>query len=126
MSGKRRAGLWALLAFSLIWLGPALACGSFQPRPTPVPSPVVLEGAGQPAQEAATPTPALIIEPTPTPISQPTATFTPTPLPGTALVIGEPARIAAAGGLNVRETPGTSGVVVTRLGFGQRVTVIDG
>jgi hypothetical protein len=64
--------------------------------------------------------------PTPTPEAEPTATFTPTPVPGTALAIGQPARIAAPGGLNMRQTPSTSGTIVTYLAGGQVVDVIDG
>ncbi len=128
-TARRRLGLYLFLAFSLLWLGPALACGSFAPRPTPTPTmPPVTQPT--PVSQAAgggvaTPTPSLLV-PTPTPLAQPTATFTPTPLPGTAIVVGGPVRIAAPGGLNLRETASTSGPIITRLGFGQVVTVVDG
>lgn len=124
-----------LLAFSLLWLAPTLACGSFAPRPTPTPSPPPVnqesqtgaavgaggEGGGIVMQEV-TPT----LPPTATPEAEPTATFTPTPMPGTALAIGQPARIAAPGGLNMRQTPSTSGAIVTYLAGGQVVDVIAG
>jgi len=130
-SARRRLGLYLFLAFSLLWLGPALACGSFAPRPTPTPTrpPVTLLTPASPAVPgqggAATPTPGLVL-PTATLPPQPTATFTPTPLPGTAIVVGAPVRIAAPGGLNLRESASTSGPIITRLGFGQVVTVVDG
>lgn len=115
--------LTALLVLSLLWLGPTLACGSFAPRPTPTPTPLPTDTP----QTAATPTAApALLEPTATFTPNPTATFTPTPQPGTELMVGEPARIAAGGGLNLRETPNTDGELVVRLGFGQRVTVVDG
>ncbi len=124
---RARVGLYLLLVLSVIWIGPMLACGSFAPRPTPTPQ---VPEPGAPAQvggstQAATPTPGLLV-PTPTPVPQPTATFTPTPVPGTAIVVGGRARIAAAGGLNLRESASTSGPIVTRLGFGQVVDVIEG
>jgi hypothetical protein len=57
---------------------------------------------------------------------EPTPTTTPTPLPGTALMVGQPARVAAGGGLNMREEPRTDGELITRLGAGQRVSVVEG
>ncbi len=117
---SRRRLLYALLGALLVLAGPALACGSFQPRPTPTPT----FPAPAPEQPQAPAPPVAVDFPTPTP--EPTPTFTPTPLPGTALVVGQPARVVAPGGLNIRETPGTGGPIVTRLGFGQRVTVLDG
>ncbi len=120
-SSKRRA-LYALLGALLVLAGPALACGSFQPRPTPTPT----TAAGAPLQPLATEPPVVLELPTPTPVLEPTPTFTPTPIPGTALAVGQPARVAAPGGLNIRETPGTSGPIITRLGFGQLVTVLEG
>ncbi len=126
-----------LLALSILWLAPTLACGSFAPRPTPTPSPApASQGASDSTLPAAggesdssgvvmqevTPTP----PPTPTPEDEATPTFTPTPVPGTALAIGQPARIAAPGGLNMRQTPSTGGAIVTYLAGGQVVDVIAG
>ncbi len=124
-----------LFALSLLWAGPALACGSFAPRPTPTPPPPVLQTQTQPEAGASqgnagaqiqlqevTPTPAI----TDTPVPEATATFTPTPEPGTALAIGQPARIAAPGGLNMRATPGTGGAIVTYLSGGQVVDIVEG
>jgi hypothetical protein len=127
-SERHRRALLAFLAGSLIWLGPILACGSFQPRPTPTPTPSQAEILAAQAQPTPTPTETPVI------IIQPTATFTPEPepptpvpaQPGTDLQVGQPARVIAAGGLNIRETPSTGGTLVIQLGVGQRVDVIDG
>lgn len=126
---RRRQVTASLLVMSLIWLGPILACGSFQPRPTPTPSPAPTQAAAAGAQSAApipTDTPVIIIEPTATPTPEPTATFTPTPLPGTVLAVGQPARVVAAGGLNMRDAPASSGTLLLQLGVGQRVNVLEG
>jgi uncharacterized protein YgiM (DUF1202 family) len=125
----RQRGMVALLALSLLWLMPILACGSFQERPTPTPPPAVERQpvADTPAfAPVPTDTPSIVVEPTPTFTPEPTPTDTPTPMPGTVLVVGEPARVVAGGGLNLRETPSTDSTLVTRLGAGQRVTVTEG
>ncbi|MCB0046726.1 MAG: SH3 domain-containing protein [Caldilineaceae bacterium] len=134
---QQKSSHWSVrvaLAFSILWLAPTLACGSFAPRPTPTPT---LPTAGQVDQaggqtgsdpaagivlQEVTPTPL----PTNTPEAAPTATFTPTPVPGTALAVGQPARIAAPGGLNMRQTASTAGAIVTYLAGGQVVDVIAG
>ncbi len=121
-----------LFAVSLIWLLPALACGSFAPRPTPTPTagpeatvlPEVV-GAAPGAQPAVQTTPLPVVD-TPTPLPEATPTFTPTSEPGTALAAGRPARIVAPGGLNMRDVPSTGGVLVVQAGAGQLVTVVDG
>jgi hypothetical protein len=134
---QRSWQLRILLALSILWLAPTLACGSFAPRPTPTPSPAPASQGAAPStspdaggesdssgivMQEVTPT----LPPTPTPEDEPTPTFTPTPVPGTALAIGQPARIAAPGGLNMRQTPSTGGTIVTYLAGGQVVDVIAG
>jgi|GEM_PF-417703 len=119
------------LGISIIWLGPTLACGSFAPRPSPTPTAVVtvLEPATVPAiggPLAAPITATLALLPTEAPTLAPTPTFTATPPPGTALAQGQPARVTTADGLNLRSTASTNGELLTRLGDGQRVTVLDG
>lgn len=128
-----------LLALSLLWLLPALACGSFAPRPTPTPTAntpdtffpltnTVTAGEGEPEagiQPVPQATPAPLI-PTDTPVAEPTATFTATPAPGTALQPGQPARVTAPAGLNMRIEPASSATLVLQLGTGQRVTVVEG
>jgi hypothetical protein len=124
-----RRRLQALLAVSIIWAGPLLACGSFAPRPTTVPTPLPL-ATPAPGNTAtplidlqATPIP-LAVADTPTP--EPTATFTPTPLPGTALAVGQPARVTAPAGLNMRDRAATGGALLLQLSTNQRVTVVEG
>ncbi len=121
-----------LFAVAIIWLGPTLACGSFAPRPLPTatiavintPEPQQTEaGTGGPIVEI---TPTVALQPTDTPLAAPTPTFTVTPAPGTALAKGQPARIATEDGLNLRDKPSTNGQLLTRLGGGQKVTVVDG
>lgn len=137
--GKRVNLLKSLLAISLLWAVPTIACGSFAPRATPTPTQIQLgaaEGAAQPGAndtpnapttngntQAATPLP---VAPTVTPIPQPTPTFTSTPEPGTAIAVGQPARIVAPYGLNIRTDASANAQLVTQLGTGQRVTVVEG
>lgn len=123
--------LWrlrALLVLSLIWLAPTLACGSFAPRPTATPTlPPVTEqppaAAGEPEVLSVTEAPAIAAD-SPTPA--PTATFTPTPMPGTVLAVGQQARVTAPAGLNYRDTPSTSGSLLGQLGTGQLVNIVEG
>lgn len=128
---SRKWRLRALLATSLIWLGPTLACGSFAPRPTPTPTPPPVETAAVTAA-AATATPVISLGNTPvpvtadTPTAAPTATFTVTPVPGTALAVGQPARVVAPDGLNMRDQPSASGQLLLLLPANQRVTVMEG
>jgi len=123
------------MVLSLLWLLPALACGSFAPRPTPTPTPpvaadpfvtaeTIAEGTSAvPLVASATPIPLI---PTNTAVVQATPTFTATPPPGTALQAGQPARITAPAGLNVRTNPSAGGSLVLQLGTGQLVTVVEG
>lgn len=121
-----------LLLVSLIWLAPTIACGSFAPRPTATPTlpPVVQQPPtqvteGEPEVEAlATQLAPGAVADTATPA--PTATFTPTPLPGTALSVGQQARVTAPAGLNFRDVPSTDGQLLGQLGTGQLVNLIDG
>lgn len=117
-----------LLALSLLWLAPALACGSFAPRPTATPTlpPVTVQSpavAGEPEVQTVT-QPPLAAADTPTPA--PTATFTPTPLLGTVLASGQQARVTAPAGLNYRDTPSTGGRLLGQLGTSQVVNVLEG
>lgn len=129
-SAKRSGlkSLQTLLAMSLIWAGPTLACGSFAPRPTPTPTspPTALETGTEnntAVQPLATP---IVQEAVDTPTPAPTATFTPTPEPGTALVVGQPARVTAPAGLNFRDEPNPGANLLGQLGTGQIVAVTEG
>lgn len=130
-----KRSLVLLLAVSLLWSIPALACGSFAPRPTPSPTPPVpvepFATSDTPNQATAT-TPQVLINtpvpliPTATPAPIPTATFTATPQPGTALRSDQPARVTAPSGLNMRTSPSSSGSLILQLGTGQLVTIVEG
>jgi uncharacterized protein YgiM (DUF1202 family) len=63
---------------------------------------------------------------TDTPVPTPTATFTPTPVPGSALAAGQPARVTAPNGLNMRDQPNTGSNLLLRLAINQKVTVTEG
>ena len=130
-TARRLLWLRILLAVSLIWLIPTLACGSFAPRPTPTPTlppapDQIDQGAvlGEPSVQPV-PTP-IASTPVDTPTPAPTATFTPTPVPGTALSSGQPARITAPAGLNYRDAPNTGATLLGQFGTGQRVNVLEG
>ena len=123
-----------LLGLVLLWGGPVLACGSFQPRPTSQPTAVPIQQNNVDRaieQKGVIPTSTSTLSPPPTatPVPLPTATPTvivSTPVPGTVLIQGEPARIIAANGLNIREQPGRNAAIIDRLGFRRRVQVVDG
>lgn len=121
---RQRLMIPALIAVLLI-----LACGSFAPRPTRTPSATTPMGLAQATAtpEATSETPAPPPElPTLAPTSSPTPTFTPTPLPGMALIPGQPARVIAAGGLNVRQQPGMDQLRIGKLASGALVQVLEG
>jgi hypothetical protein len=104
----------------------SLACGSFVPRPTPVPRPTFTPIVEAAQAAGPTPTPTLDL-PTSVPTRDvPTPTFTPTPAPGTAIIVGQPARVTATQGLNVRKTAGASGDRSGRYPPGAIVSVLEG
>ncbi|HXF63612.1 MAG TPA: SH3 domain-containing protein [Caldilineaceae bacterium] len=130
-----------LLAASLIWLAPTIACGSFAPRPTPTPTlptpvdPAITEAitGAELAQSAPTPLPP---PPTDTPVpTTPVTTTTPitptdqptvAPTGGAVLAKGQRARVTAPAGLNYRDLPDTDGALLGQFGSGVVVTVLDG
>lgn len=127
-----------LMALLLLWLLPGLACGSFAPRPTPTPTastpdtffPLTATSPSEGEPEAGiqpilqvTQTPLI---PTDTPVTEPTATFTATPVPGTVLQAGQPARVTAPAGLNMRTEPRPGTTLILQLATGQRVIVVEG
>jgi len=148
---QRRLGLKTrlVLGFSVIWLAPTLACGSFAPRPTPTPSPVAVPTL-MAVPGAETPVPAaaglIIVDDTPvastggeiTGSIQTTTTgaittgttiataAAPPAAAGTVLAAGQPARVTAPNGVNMRETASTAGTLIIQLGTGQLVTVLEG
>ncbi len=124
---RRRSGLRLrlLLAAALLWGLPTLACGSFTSRPAPTPTPLSpAPSADNSPAPLQTPIPLAATE-TPLPIV-PTATFTATPLPGTALSIGQPARVVAPNGANLRAEASTTATLVRYLPARLKVTLLDG
>lgn len=133
-----KGSLSLFMTLSLLWLAPALACGSFAPRPTPTPTvstpdtffptTTATVSAGEP--EASTQpileTPAAPLVATDTPVVEPTATLAPTPIPGTVLQPGQPARVTAPAGLNMRTEPRSGSTLLLQLATGLRVNVLAG
>lgn len=121
----RSASAWRYAAAPLLVLVLAsLACGSFAPRPTPEPEPTVAPSITEVAAVEATATSAL---PTSVPTrAVPTPTLTPTPVPGTVLMVGQPARVVAAQGLNVRKEASVSGERTGRFAPGAVVSILEG
>lgn len=137
LSIAAKGSLHLLLALSLLWLLPALACGSFAPRITPTPTVSTPDTFFPPTTTATVGEPEAGVQPilqvtetppiaTDTPVAAPTATFTATPVPGTVLQTGQPARVTAPAGLNMRTEPTSGGTLLLQLAIGQRVTVIEG
>ncbi len=107
----------------LLLVLPALACGRFEPQPAPTVQPATTAPPAT-ATRAATTTPTGT--PTSEVTSEPTATFTPTSVPGEALAIGQPARVVAPQGVNIRSEPRTGSRRLGRFGTGVKVTIQDG
>lgn len=122
---RRRSWRYALVPWLVVVLT-SLACGSFVPRPTPIPRPTAtpIVEVAQAAAPSVTPTLDL---PTSVPTRDaPTPTFTPTPAPGTAIIVGQPARVVATQGLNARKEAGASGDRVGRYPPDAIVSVLEG
>jgi hypothetical protein len=114
-----------LLPFTMVLLA-SLACGGFQLRPTATPEisrsaadrPVA---TAEPTSLAATPA----ASPIPEAAAAPSATPTPN-IPTAGLAVGKSARVAAIGGVNVRDKASTGGKQVGKVGTGQSVTLRGG
>ncbi len=121
---KFRRGIAIPLLFLML---ATLACGSFVPRPTPVPRPTATptEITGSISADS-TATPTLLLATSVPTLDAPTATLTPTPLPGTAIVVGQSARVIAEQGLNVRKSAGASGERAGRYPPEAIVSVLEG
>ncbi len=127
----RSGAFFALLTLMIVSLG----CGSFAPRPnatptprptpTPTPRPATLVPVQRPAPRAnlLTQTPAAS-RPNAQAIQPAPPTATPTPVGN--LVLGRPARVVTAAGLNLREAPSIKAKRAGRLGAGVLVTVQEG
>lgn len=118
-----RSRHWPLVLPVAMILLATLACGGFQVRVTPAASP-----SPQAKLQAATPKPANVVTATFTPPPPRTATVAPTatPMTTTGLAIGKSARVSASGGVNMRDTPSTTGKQVAQLPANSIVTIKDG
>ena len=130
-----KSPLRLLIVASLLWFLPLLACGSFAPRPTPTPTalapaynfatPTSDAGALAPTLAVAQITPLPLI-PTNTAAPAPTAAPTSAAPAGTTLQAGQPARVTAPAGLNMRTNPASAAALVIQLATGIRVDVVEG
>lgn len=119
---------WQLAGLPLLILMLAtLACGSFVPRPTPVPRPTATPTeVASSASAGPTATPTLSLATSVPTLDAPTPTATPIPAPGTAIMVGQQARIVAEQGLNVRKDAGASGERAGRYPPEALVSVLEG
>ena len=117
-----------LVAFGLVLLA-VMACGGFQVRVTPTAAPPASESVTVAAPTAmlveATPFPTLVLVASVTPTGMASATRAPQ-AQTSGLAPGAQARVAASGGVNVRDTASTAGKALGRLGAGVIVTVTGG
>ncbi len=119
-----RTPRWPILLALATLLLAMLACGGFQVRVTPTPRPPTSAPAVEPPATLQ-PSPTAVPTRAPTPTAVPTPTSAPTPVPA-GLAPGAKARIAAGGGLNVREQPSTKSKLLGRLNANTVVTLVEG
>jgi hypothetical protein len=123
---NRRRRYWPLfLALAMLLLA-MLACGGFQVRVTPTPKPTATAIESRAAvtvppakTTASTPKAEATVAPTPTAAASPTA------LPA-GLAARAKARVAAGGGLNIRDKASAKGKQVGRLNANAVVTLLEG
>ena len=123
---NRRRSHWPLfLALAMLLLA-MLACGGFQVRVTPTPKPSATATESKPAATvppAKTTASASKAEATATP----TATTAPSPTAApVGLAPGAKARVAASGGINIRDKASAKGKRVGRLNANAVVTLLEG
>ena len=118
-------GRWQILLPLGMLILASVACGGFHVRVTPTvePTTAALAPTALPTATATlTPTaPAQAIAPTPTVVPP-----TPTSIPAPGLAVGQTARVAASGGLNVRDEAKTTGNKVGKLNADAVVSVVGG
>ena len=123
---NRRRRYWPLfLALAMLLLA-MLACGGFQVRVTPTPKPTATATESKPAATvppAKTTASASKAEATATP----TATTAPSPTAApVGLAPGAKVRVAASGGINIRDKASAKGKQVGRLNANAVVTLLEG
>ena len=123
---NRRQSYWPLFLALAMWLLAMLACGGFQVRVTPTPKPAATATESKPAATvppAQTTASASKAEATATP----TATTAPSPTAAPAgLAPGAKMRVAASGGINIRDKASAKGKQVGRLNANAVVTLLEG
>jgi len=123
MSEGRSPHRRRLLFVVVLLTGLTLACGSFSARPGSEPTPWPTATARPPTATATPrpPTPTVTpVPPTPTP-PPPTPTLSPN-----KMAPGQPARVVARTGVNIRQDPTTKGRLLGRFGAGVLVQVLQG
>jgi len=109
-----------------MWLLAMLACGGFQVRVTPTPKPTA---TATESKTTATPsaTPASAAVPKEAATAVPTATTAPSPTTAPAgLAPGAKVRVAAGGGINIRDRASAKGKLIGRLNANAVVTLLEG
>jgi hypothetical protein len=122
----RRQRYWPLFLALAIWLLAMLACGGFQVRVTPTPKPTATatESKAAATTSAAQATAAV---PKAEVTATPTATTAPSPTAAPAgLAPGAKVRVAASGGINIRDKASAKGKQVGRLNANVVVTLLEG
>jgi hypothetical protein len=123
---NRRLRYWPLFLAFAMWLLAMLACGGFQVRVTPTPKPTA---TATESKVAATTSAARATEAVPKAVATATPTVTAAPSPTSApaaMAQGAKARVAAGGGLNVRDKASAKGKLLGRLNANAVVTLLEG
>jgi hypothetical protein len=117
---------WPLVLAATMMFLAMLACGGFQVRVTPTPEPSPTPADTQAVATVPT-APAATAVPTGEATTAPTATTAPSPTGAPAgLTPGAKARVAASGGLNIRDKASAKGKQVGRLNANAVVTLLEG
>lgn len=115
-----RTPRWPILLAANMLLMALLACGGFQVRVTPTaPPPETAQPTAEPTATRAPTSVATQAPPTRAPTPEPTKA-------PTGMTPGGKARVAAGGGLNVREQPSAKGKQMGRLNTNAVVTLVEG
>ncbi len=123
---NRRLRPWPLFVALAALLLAMLACGGFQVRVTPTPKPTA---TATETKAAATTSAAQATAVTPKAATTAATTATVAPSPTVApvgLAVGAKARVAAGGGLNIRDKASAKGKQVGRLNVNAVVTLLEG
>jgi uncharacterized protein YgiM (DUF1202 family) len=121
---RRDAAPWRIMLPLCLLMLAALACGGFQLRSSATPKATAKTLTPGPGS---TSTALAAAQQSPTPEATAEATSTPTPAAAVGgLTSGKNARVAASGGVNVRDKAGTAGKQVGKLNPGAVVKILGG